>query len=84
MLASEHFGKPASTDRPRAWHHHQGMRAMAKYFRANPQVFLLFLVCVVLGLGTFIAVLVALVQSGTTTPNGEPSGVIAIAGALVS
>ncbi|HEX3977143.1 MAG TPA: hypothetical protein VHW96_12830 [Solirubrobacteraceae bacterium] len=57
---------------------------MAKYFRANPQVFLLFLVCVVLGLGTFIAVLVALVQSGTTTPNGEPSGVIAIAGALVS
>ncbi len=37
---------------------------MAKYFRANPQVFVLFLVCVVLGLGTFIAVLVALVQSG--------------------
>jgi hypothetical protein len=59
------------------------MRAMAKYFRANPQVFVLFLVCVVLGLGTFIAVLVALVQSGTTTPTGEPSGVIAIAAALV-
>ena len=59
------------------------MRAMAKYFRANPQVFVLFLVCVVLGLGTFIAVLVALVQSGTTTPSGEPSGVIAIAGALL-
>jgi hypothetical protein len=56
---------------------------MAKYFRANPQVFVLFLVCVVLGLGTFIAVLVALVQSGTTTPTGEPSGVIAIAAALV-
>ena len=56
---------------------------MAKYFRANPQVFVLFLVCVVLGLGTFIAVLVALVQSGTTTPSGEPSGVIAIAGALL-
>lgn len=56
---------------------------MAKYFRANPQVFVLFLVCVVLGLGTFIAVLVALVQSGTTTPSGEPSGVIAIAGELL-
>jgi hypothetical protein len=56
---------------------------MAKYFRANPQVFVLFLVCVVLGLGTFIAVLVALVQSGTTTPSGEPSGVIAIAGTLL-
>jgi hypothetical protein len=59
------------------------MRDVVKYFRANPQVFVLFLVCVVLGLGTFIAVLVALVQSGTTTPTGEPSGVIAIAAALV-
>ncbi len=56
---------------------------MTKYFRANPQVFVLFLVCVVLGLGTFIAVLVALVQSGTTTPSGEPSGLIAIAGTLL-
>ena len=56
---------------------------MAKYFRANPQVFLLFLVCVVLGLGTFIAVLVALVQSGNTMPTGEPSGVIGAGGALL-
>ncbi len=56
---------------------------MTKYFRANPQVFVLLVICVVLGLGTFIAVLVALVQSGTTTPSGEPSGVIAIAGALL-
>ena len=59
------------------------MRAVTKYFRANPQVFVLFVICLVLGLGTFIAVLVALVQSGTTTPSGEPSGVIAIAGALL-
>jgi hypothetical protein len=56
---------------------------MAKYFRANPQVFLLFMVCLVLGLGTFIAVVVALVQSGAGTPTGEPSGVIATAGALL-
>jgi hypothetical protein len=56
---------------------------MAKYFRANPQVFLLLLVCLVLGLGTFIAVLIAVVQSGTTTPSGEPSGVIAVASHLV-
>jgi hypothetical protein len=56
---------------------------MTKYFRANPQVFILFLVCLVLGLGTFIAVLIALVQSGATTPSGEPSGVIAFAGALL-
>ena len=59
------------------------MRAMAKYFRANPQVFVLFLVCLVLGLGTFIAVLIAIVQTGATTPSGEPSGVIAVAGALL-
>jgi hypothetical protein len=56
---------------------------MTKYFRANPQVFVLFLVCVVLGLGTFIAVVIALVQSGPTTPSGEPSGVIGIAGAML-
>ncbi len=60
------------------------MRAIVNYFRANPQVFLLFLVCVVLGLGTFVAVLVALVQSGNTTPTGEPSGVIGAAGAVVA
>jgi hypothetical protein len=59
------------------------MRALVNYFRANPQVFVLFMVCLVLGLGTFIAVLVALVQSGNTTPSGEPSGVIGIAGAMV-
>ena len=54
------------------------------YFWANPQVFLLFLARVVLGLGTFIAVLVALVQSGNTTPSGEPSGVIGAASAMVA
>jgi hypothetical protein len=59
------------------------MRAMTKYFRANPQVFVLFVICLVLGLGTFIAVLIALAQSGTTTPSGEPSGVISIAAAVL-
>lgn len=56
---------------------------MAKYFRANPQVFVLFVICVVLGLGTFIAVLIAIAQTGATTPSGEPSGAIALAGALL-
>ena len=60
------------------------MRALVNYFRANPQVFVLFMVCLVLGLGTFIAVLVALVQSGNTTPSGEPSGVIGVAGAALA
>jgi hypothetical protein len=56
---------------------------MTKYFRANPQVFVLFVICVVLGLGTFIAVLIAIAQTGATTPSGEPSGAIALAGALL-
>jgi hypothetical protein len=59
------------------------MRAMTKYFRANPQVFVLFVICVVLGLGTFIAVLIAIAQSGNGTPTGEPSGVIAVASSLI-
>ena len=84
MLASEHSGKPAATGPPGAWHHQKTVRAMTKYFRANPQVFVLFMICIVLGLGTFIAVLIALVQSGATTPSGEPSGAIAAAGALLS
>lgn len=56
---------------------------MTKYFRANPQVFVLLVICVVLGLGTFIAVLIAIAQTGATTPSGEPSGAIALAGALL-
>jgi len=57
---------------------------MAKYFRANPQVFVLALICLVLGLGTFIAVLIAIASAGpNATPTGEPSGVIALATLLV-
>ncbi len=49
---------------------------MFQYFRANPQVFLLLVICLVLGVGTFIAVIVALIASGSTTTTGEPSDVI--------
>jgi hypothetical protein len=60
------------------------MRGAVKYFRANPQVFVLFVICVVLGLGTFIAVLIALAAAGpNATSNGEPSGVIALAATLM-
>jgi hypothetical protein len=52
------------------------MSRLSAYFRANPQVFVLLVICVVLGLGTFIAVLVALATSGSTRTNGEPSGAI--------
>ncbi len=46
------------------------------YFRANPQVFALLVICLVLGVGTFIAVLVSLVTAGSDQTTGEPSGAI--------
>src|ERR1700761_7876243 len=52
------------------------MHGVIKYFRANPQVFVLLVICVVLGLGTFIAVLVALATAPTDQTTGEPSGLI--------
>jgi hypothetical protein len=60
------------------------VRDLGHYFRANPQVFVLVVICLVLGLGTFIAVLVALATAGTNaSPTGEPSGVILAAQAVL-
>jgi hypothetical protein len=52
------------------------MQGVIRYFRANPQVFVLLVICVVLGLGTFIAVLVALATAPSDQTTGEPSGLI--------
>jgi hypothetical protein len=53
------------------------MRDVVKFFRANPQVFVLLLICVVLGLGTFLAVVFGLLAAGPGANNtGEPSGAI--------
>ena len=49
---------------------------VVSYFRANPQVLVLLIVCVVLGLGTFIAVLISLATAGSDQTTGEPSGAI--------
>ena len=54
------------------------MRDAAKFFRANPQVLALLLICLILGLGTFLAVMFGLISSGSTTTSGEPEGVIAL------
>lgn len=54
---------------------------MRAFFRANPQVLVLLIVCFVLGIGTFIAVLAGLFAAGSTTTNGEPSGTILALGA---
>jgi len=59
------------------------MREMRAYFRANPQVFVLVIVCLVLGLGTFLAVVVGLLTAGSTKSTGEPGGVIGVLSVLV-
>jgi hypothetical protein len=52
------------------------MRDVTKFFRANPQVLALLVICLVLGLGTFLAVVFGLITAGSTNNNGEPAGVI--------
>lgn len=59
------------------------MRELKKFFRANPQALVLLIICIVLGLGTFIAVLIAIGEAGGGTPSGEASGVITLAGSLL-
>ena len=52
---------------------------MKSFFRDNPQVLILLVICLVLGLGTFLAVVFGLVAAGGGTGNGEPSGAIVVA-----
>ena len=56
---------------------------MKSFFRENPQVLALLVICVVLGLGTFLAVIFGLVSAGSSTTDGEPSGAIALAYAML-
>jgi hypothetical protein len=58
------------------------MKPLVSFFRANPQVFILVLVCLVLGIGTFLAVIFALVTAGSDTTTGEPSGTIGLLHAM--
>jgi len=51
-------------------------RGVRSFLRANPQAVVLLVICLVLGLGTFIAVLIALATAGSGTTTGEPSGLI--------
>jgi len=49
---------------------------LKKFFRANPQVFVLLLICLVLGLGTFLAVVFGLATAGSTKVTGQPTDAI--------
>ena len=71
-LGSRQTGTVASA----RWDNWCQMHDVVRFFRANPQAFALLVICVVLGLGTFIAVIVALITSGSTTTAGESDGLI--------
>ncbi len=52
------------------------VRSLAQFLRDNPQAVVLLAICIVLGLGTFIAVVYGLVSSGSTTTSGQPADAI--------
>ena len=54
------------------------MQAVIKFLRANPQAFVLLIICVVLGIGTFIAVIIALLTAPSDQTTGEPGGAITV------
>jgi hypothetical protein len=58
------------------------MRDVVRFFRGNPQAFVLLVICLVLGLGAFIAVVIALATAGSGNTTGESSGVITFLSAL--
>jgi hypothetical protein len=60
------------------------MKPLVSFFRENPQVFVLVLVCLILGIGTFLAVIFALVTAGSDTTTGEPSGALGLLHALTA
>jgi hypothetical protein len=58
---------------------HQSVRSTGRlraFFRANPQALVLLIICLVLGLGTFLAVMLGLITAGSDKTTGEPSGAI--------
>ncbi len=54
------------------------MHEVIDFLRKNPQILVLVVICLVLGIGTFLAVVISLVGSGSGHISGEPSGVIAV------
>ncbi len=59
------------------------VKSLNAFLRANPQVLILLIICLVLGLGTFLAVVFGVVNSGTTTANGYSSDAIFGIGGLL-
>jgi hypothetical protein len=59
------------------------MNELRAFFKANPQVLVLLIITLVLGVGTFVVVIFGLAAAGPSTTSGEPSGSVAILRALV-
>lgn len=59
------------------------MAEIRRFFRENPQVLVLLVICLVLGIGTFLAVIFGLISAGSIRSTGEPSGLILLDHALV-
>lgn len=52
------------------------MHDIVNFFRRNPQALALLVICLVLGIGAFIAVLIGLASSGSQTGPGYPNGAL--------
>ncbi len=59
------------------------MHGVRQFMRANPQVLVLLVICLVLGIGTFLAVMLGLVSAGSGGPSGEPAGSLGLLHAAV-
>jgi hypothetical protein len=59
------------------------MRDLVNFFRRNPQALALLLICLVLGIGAFIAVLIGIGSSGTRTGPGYPSGTVLLGAGML-
>ena len=58
------------------------MADLRRFLRSNPQVLILLIICLVLGIGTFLAVIFGLVSAGSLRSTGEPSGLVLLAHGL--
>lgn len=66
-----------------AWDNRSLMDDIRRFCRANPQVLVLLLICLILGIGTFLAVIFGLASAGGGHVTGEPEGVISFARTLL-
>lgn len=60
------------------------MQNIVDFLRRNPQALALLIICVILGIGTFIAILVSLASAPSHKGPGYPSGAVTAFQALVS